>query len=155
MLSGLWHGANWTFVVWGALHGSYLAIERLLGTRRVTAQAASPPAAWSRVVGCFVTFHLAVLAWVFFRAADVTVALEILKRIATVPGPLFTDPILAQGLFGVAVVIGLDAFHRRQDFWSRQHRYPLPFRFAYALTLLFGVILLGIERGTQFIYFQF
>jgi hypothetical protein len=96
-----------------------------------------------------------VLAWVFFRAADVSSAFTVLSRIATVPGPLFSDPILAQGVFGIAAVLGLDMFHRFADFWNRREHYSLAFRFAYALTLLFGVVLLGVEHGTQFIYFQF
>jgi alginate O-acetyltransferase complex protein AlgI len=106
-------------------------------------------------VGVAMTFNLTVLAWVFFRAADVSSALSILGRIATVPGPVFSDPILAQGLFGIAVVLVLDVFHRFADFWNRRESYSLAFRFGYALTLLFGVVLLGVEHGTQFIYFQF
>jgi alginate O-acetyltransferase complex protein AlgI len=156
MLSGFWHGANWTFIVWGALHGLYLVIERGVGA--LTRPVANWPAGavtLGRVLGLLLTFHAVVFAWIFFRAADVTTAFDIIARIFTRPGPLFSDPILAQGLFGIAAVLTLDAFHRTTTFWDRPATYSLAFRFAYALTLLFGIVLLGVEHGTQFIYFQF
>jgi D-alanyl-lipoteichoic acid acyltransferase DltB (MBOAT superfamily) len=151
VLSGFWHGANWTFLVWGALHGMYLVAERLVrGAPQRVARSA-----WARVAGVLLTFNLTAFAWVFFRAPDVSTAFDILRRIATVRGPLFSDLILAQGVFGIVVVLGLDLFHRYTDFWGHNDSFSIPFRFAYALSLLFGVVLLGIERGTQFIYFQF
>jgi alginate O-acetyltransferase complex protein AlgI len=66
-LGGLWHGANWTFVVWGLLHGAYLAVEHLAEplVRRIPNNAAT------RALGVLVTFHLACIAWVFFRARTV------------------------------------------------------------------------------------
>lgn len=156
MLSGFWHGANWTFIVWGALHGLYLMIERGFSTLTRGMASWSPGAvAIGRALGLLLTFHAVVLAWVFFRAADVTTAFNIIARIFTQPGPLFTDPILAQGMFGIVAVLTLDAFHRLASFWDRPETYSLGFRFAYALTLLFGIVLLGVEHGTQFIYFQF
>ena len=104
----------------------------------------------------FLTFHAVVFAWIFFRAARLSpTAFDIIARIFTRPGPLFSDPMLAQGLFGIAVVLALDVFHRTTTFWDRPATYSLAFRFAYALTLLFGIVLLGVEHGTQFIYFQF
>jgi D-alanyl-lipoteichoic acid acyltransferase DltB (MBOAT superfamily) len=159
VVSGFWHGANWTFLVWGGLHGTYLVVERLFrGASQRLAHAATVPtlwSRWSRIAGVLLTFHLTVLAWVFFRAPDVSSAFDILTRIATLPGPVFSDPILAQGAFGIVAVLGLDLFHRYADFWNDRGSYSVPFRFAYALSLLFGVVLLGIEKGTQFIYFQF
>jgi alginate O-acetyltransferase complex protein AlgI len=156
ILSGFWHGASWTFIVWGALHGTYLmagriwriARERFTGFER--AHAGLP-----RWVGVLVTFHLTLVAWVFFRAPSVPVAVEILKRIVTTRGPVFSDPIITQGLFGIAVVLGLDMFNRSTDHWNHQRHHSVALRYAYALSLLFGVVLLGIEKGAQFIYFQF
>jgi alginate O-acetyltransferase complex protein AlgI len=156
MLSGFWHGANWTFIVWGGLHGLYLVIER--GFRALTQRVTSWPAGavtFGRILGLLLTFHAVVFAWIFFRAANVTTAFDIIARIFTQPGPVFSDPILAQGLFGIAMVVALDAFHRTAEFWDRRATYSLAFRFGYALTLLFAIVLLGVEHGTQFIYFQF
>jgi D-alanyl-lipoteichoic acid acyltransferase DltB (MBOAT superfamily) len=73
LLGGLWHGANWTFVVWGALHGAYLivnhALRALLGQRDNLAL---------RLGGTVLTFLAVVVGWVFFRASSVTVALDVL-----------------------------------------------------------------------------
>src|SRR5262249_21767559 len=63
LLGGLWHGASWTFVAWGGLHGLYLAVERALGVR-----ADAAPTGLSLLARRFLTFHLVCLAWVFFRA---------------------------------------------------------------------------------------
>jgi D-alanyl-lipoteichoic acid acyltransferase DltB (MBOAT superfamily) len=155
LLSGFWHGANWTFIAWGALHGSYLVLER--GWVAFRQRYAWPviPAPAAHLLGIAVTFHLTLIAWVFFRAADIATAADIARRMLVPSGTLFRDPILAQCAFGIAVVLALDLFHRRADFWNRRESYSIPFRFAYALSLLFAVVLLGIERGTQFIYFQF
>ncbi len=75
-LGGLWHGANWTFVAWGILHGTYLAIEHLAEPwiRRI------PPflrqARAARVVAAIATFHLVCIGWVFFRSRSVSAALS-------------------------------------------------------------------------------
>jgi alginate O-acetyltransferase complex protein AlgI len=159
MLSGLWHGANWTFVAWGSLHGAYLVGERLLRMLRARPSVSSAldlvPAALRRAFAWAVTFHLVLVAWVFFRADHVGTAFRVLRRIATVRGPLFFDPVIVQGLLGIALVVGLDLFHRRVEFWENLRRYPLAFRWGYALALIFAVVLLGIDGGAQFIYFQF
>lgn len=76
LLGGLWHGANWTFIAWGALHGAYLVINHAL--RRV-------PGRRGKLVhgaGAVVTFVAVVLAWVFFRAASIDVALAVLRAMA-------------------------------------------------------------------------
>jgi alginate O-acetyltransferase complex protein AlgI len=74
LLGGLWHGANWTFVIWGGLHGVYLVINHMLrlmlGDRRSRALA---PLGW------LTTFFAVVVAWVFFRAASLTIALDVIR----------------------------------------------------------------------------
>ena len=75
LLGGLWHGAAWTFVVWGALHGGYLVGERVVKARWQEARGpdAAPlwPAPVTRALQWFLTFHLVCLAWIFFRADSV------------------------------------------------------------------------------------
>lgn len=63
LLGGLWHGASWSFVIWGALHGGWLAIERFWSRHRPAGWRAAP-----RWLGILVTFHVVVLGWIFFRA---------------------------------------------------------------------------------------
>jgi len=73
-LGGLWHGANWTFVVWGVLHGAYLAAEHLLQPllRRMPEPVRASPVTRALVV--IATFHLTCIAWVFFRAPTIGTA---------------------------------------------------------------------------------
>src|SRR5205823_9021171 len=76
-LGGLWHGAAWTFVVWGLLHGSYLVVERVI---RVLFE----DKAWAnhlatRVLAGFATCGAVCIAWVFFRASDFTIAARMLR----------------------------------------------------------------------------
>ncbi len=68
LLGGLWHGAAWTFVIWGAVHGVCLAVERLIGAKRLARAVPRP-------LGVAVTFVIVALAWVFFRADNLTHAL--------------------------------------------------------------------------------
>jgi alginate O-acetyltransferase complex protein AlgI len=191
LISGLWHGANWTFVIWGALHGMYYLVWRSLepaaaGLRRTQTPneqhdakelAKNYPLSirWGEglsVRGSFIgripaighlrdgflillTFHLVLLSWVFFRAADLSTALETLRRIAVDHGPLFWDPIIVQGVLAILLLGALDLFHRRTGFWDALDQFPRRFRLAYSVALLFGIVLFGVDTGTQFIYFQF
>ena len=75
LLGGLWHGASWSFVIWGALHGTYLVIERLL--RPVLAGAEWTRTFLGRCLGGALTYALVCVAWVFFRAADLGSATKI------------------------------------------------------------------------------
>ena len=82
LLGGLWHGAGWTFVVWGGLHGFYLMVNH--GWRALLQRLALPVAGGSsaRLASGAITFVAVVVAWVFFRAADVRSALHVLKGMA-------------------------------------------------------------------------
>jgi D-alanyl-lipoteichoic acid acyltransferase DltB (MBOAT superfamily) len=154
LLSGFWHGANWTFIAWGALHGVYLIAERLWGTARDWLGIPKKAGLLPQWVAVLLTFHLVLVAWVFFRARDVATAFDIVRRMLVPTGPVFFDPILVQCALGVLIVIGGDWLIRRTDYWNNLDRYPIT-RFATCLAMLFGISLLGIENGAQFIYFQF
>src|SRR5688572_8487017 len=82
VLGGLWHGAAWTFVVWGALHGGYLAVGRLVRARREAGRLPTPTETPARVwLQRSVTFHLVCLGWVFFRADSLATAGTLLGRL--------------------------------------------------------------------------
>ncbi len=72
-LGGMWHGARWTFLVWGCFHGLLLGLERVLGLARPA------PRGWKRWIGVVVTFHLVLVGWVLFRATTLANALAYLK----------------------------------------------------------------------------
>jgi alginate O-acetyltransferase complex protein AlgI len=81
LLAGLWHGAGWTFVLWGGLHGVYLAINHMF--RRMSRRFALRVPAWA---GWAVTFACVNVAWVFFRADSVSRAVDIVKGMAGING---------------------------------------------------------------------
>ena len=87
LLGGLWHGANWTFVVWGGLHGLYLAGERWI--RAKTRVAGDPAGAWDRFALALLTYFLVNITWVFFRAKDFSGAARILQGMSG----LATEPV--------------------------------------------------------------
>lgn len=141
ILGGLWHGAAWTFVIWGALQGALLAASHVLRLREST----SP---LRRAIDVVVTFHWVCLGWVFFRAANIDDALAVLGGWMRT-GPLFVDAhTVVHGFAGVVVMLTIE--HVR----AHPVRSLVP-AFAISAALFFGIALLGVEEGSQFIYFQF
>ena len=80
LLGGLWHGAAWTFVIWGGIHGGALSLERWARER-------FPRFRMPVVVAWFITFHVVCMAWVFFRAPNLGIAFDILGGIGFSGGP--------------------------------------------------------------------
>src|SRR3546814_16993712 len=88
LLGGLWHGAAMTFIVWGAIHGGFLCLERVVRERwRVLYPEPVLPAAASLFLRWPLTFHVVCLAWPFFRAACVGTALDLLGGLVSGPRP--------------------------------------------------------------------
>ena len=153
LLGGLWHGASWTFVVWGGLHGTYLAAERTL--RKRFAHYRPGPA----VLLCLglLTFFLIQLTWVFFRAKTFTKAGVVLRGLFGMnTGPV---PILPgiELLLVATIVAGIVAAHwlmRTRTLESAIARVPAPLLAGVWAALAFAII---IEQGSgnAFIYFQF
>jgi len=78
-LGGLWHGANWTFLIWGVWHGTGLAVQRWWQVLR--GKRAEPAGKTSHVFASLVTFHFVLIGWIFFRAANVGTARDVLAQI--------------------------------------------------------------------------
>ena len=157
LLGGLWHGAAWTFVVWGGLHGLYLAAHRSL--RHKSPKAADDPFTMSDLVPALVTFHLVALSWIFFRADSFNQAWEYLTGIVTLRGAV-PDLVGAAEMLSLLLPLGLLSFFI--DFVQRQARSqtaPLQWPVA-SRGLAYGVMIVGLIVFTgggsvPFIYFQF
>lgn len=160
-VSGLWHGANWTFIVWGLLHGSYYLIERTAGPyAKNLVEALSLPKPLINLLQIAVTFHLVVIAWVFFRAQSIGNAIFIVGRIfGDLAGPIYFGPSMVTTALGMALIVflvgvqvlqarGLVSIHFSSTRWPVWLRWP-----AYAM-LIFGISIFGISNS-EFIYFQF
>jgi len=158
LLGGLWHGAGWTFVIWGALHGSYLAIHKLM-TRARRGEVATVPRSlrgWLKwTAGVFVTFHLVCFAWIFFRAPDLSSALLYVNGIGT----LTTDGVsmLAQVLvfYGFFVLlVDFPAWFRDAELPFRDSWRPWLRGVVYAVMVIL-ISFVGDSGAQPFIYFQF
>jgi alginate O-acetyltransferase complex protein AlgI len=159
--SGLWHGANWTFVVWGVLHGClYLAYVRLWPashdrTRDLVAEQSLLPGP-ARLLRMALTFQLVCVSWVYFRAASVGEAHLILRRIATdlVSGG-FEPPPSGRAVALVIGVILVEWLARQKQHGLTIGAWPRPLRHAAYYALVAGILLLANLRHIPFIYFQF
>ena len=163
LVSGLWHGANWTFVVWGGVNGLYQVFS--LMTRRVREQlagAVTMPPAVRAVLRGLLTFHLILVTWVFFRAASLSDATTVLSRVvsslASLPSSLQVrvasgDIVLSLGL--IAVLVGVEALDERRSVWERLAARPLHLRWAVYYAVLVCLIVLGTWNLRQFVYMQF
>ena len=159
LLGGLWHGARWNFVIWGGLHGLYLAIHKLWLVRHPTQLCVDTNHKFSigDLAGMLFTFGLVNLAWIFFRSTTLAEALAILQGIVSFRGGLEREVLALGGklLFYGSLVFASDwpAFihnqHERMLEWSWLVRCGV-----YA-SLLFLLILLRPLNDTPFIYFQF
>jgi D-alanyl-lipoteichoic acid acyltransferase DltB (MBOAT superfamily) len=144
LLGGLWHGAAWTFVAWGGIHGLVLALERATGWR---------PSKW---LGRLVTFHIVCFAWIFFRADSFTRAGEILSRLFSAwgePSPLVTTSVV------LAIVVGIAGQYVRPGLLTGLlgafQRLPALAQAACVGVALVVVNTLGPEGVAPFIYFRF
>jgi len=154
LIGGLWHGAGWTFVVWGGIHGTALVSERWWRGRPGFVE--HPTTRARRVWHRFATFQVVCFAWIFFRADSFADAWEIITRLFTAwgePSPLVTGGVLA----AIAVGIGSQYLPRRLPLviMARFSRLPLP---AQAVVLALALVLtsaMGPEGVAPFIYFQF
>ena len=156
LIGGLWHGASWNFVIWGGLHGAWLALERARG--KEAAYAGVP-----RPVRILWTYSLVTIAWVFFRAADLGTALRILGHMfllvpaepaAALVGELIYRPYyLGTFLMAAIVVWGMP---QAWDFAPRLDTRPAVWRLAACgLLLATALVMMEAQGYNPFIYFIF
>jgi alginate O-acetyltransferase complex protein AlgI len=161
LLGGLWHGASWSFLVWGGLHGAFLIAHKTWAAtplaRRWNAMTGPSRVVWTAVAWAL-TFHAVCLAWCFFRLTVFADSLEcVSKCVAFDPARMwlgtYTDPsvLMALGAYGAVLLAAAAVRHRGE---------PTPFRegFAWGLraaTLVLAVLLAPPDLGQPFIYFQF
>ncbi len=161
VVSGIWHGADWKFAVWGLLHAVYFLLANAIA--KIPWKPALPRLAaglW-HAAKVLVTFHLVVLAWVFFRANSMADALYILRKIAKQPfkGPALTYYFgMHEAMIAVGALLLLEAVHllhgrvNARDFLARR---PLWLRWPAYYALILAVVFLAKQGQQEFIYFQF
>ncbi len=184
LLGGLWHGASWTFVVWGALHGTYLCVERLFRSRKIPSSQADDPnisdnlgSSGSQVISisslsfpvalktgavqgflaALLTFFLVNVTWVFFRAADFSTAWRLLGAMfGIVEGGI---PVLTTlAILKVSIIISLlvIAHWLMRNTGVIQVAQKMPWwAVGMAWTIMVVALLLSQQSSNSFIYFQF
>jgi len=160
VISGLWHGANWTFIIWGAVNGFYLVFaivtekprkrfNQLIGLDRLPKL--------HNAIQILITFLLASFAWIFFRANNTQDAFMIVNKILLMGGSVYIDlDTILYSIAGIAFLVMIE-FRREHD-----NHMGLPFKtnhwfkeqLAYT-SLIILILMTGVFDGSQFIYFQF
>lgn len=180
VLSGLWHGASWTFVIWGAIHGGIIVLETLVSRNNTPSDETSSRV--KTILGTTITFIIVVIAWVFFRADTVDDAFYILthfhhidwQSLNTISTAFNRDDgvvdilrhinllnysfqrlqfILAGGL--IILLLTVDYIQMRYGMTVVFNRLPTLVRWGAYNLALFSIVFLGAWGNQQFIYFQF
>lgn len=182
-LSGLWHGANWTFVIWGALHGVYIIASTFLGKLMGLFSLGSAIMKWkiTYLIQAAITFCLVSFAWIFFRAKDILdanyIAAHLFKGLdsylkdivtytstySTLPLEAIVKPILiTRGINDfIIVAIAIIAmqtvyfFQKNGDMWDYLSKKPFYIRWTAYSFLFWSIIVFGEFAKKQFIYFAF
>jgi hypothetical protein len=153
VLGGLWHGAAWTFVVWGVIHGGVPVAERYI-------PGAIPPEGTARkvtpgnAVRWFIIFHIVCIAWVLFRAETIGLAFDMFQQLFVGGDAPLVTPLVVLTILGSLALQFVPA-----GFWSQfqggfRRLAPAPQAFVLAIGLVL-VDALGPEGVAPFIYFQF
>lgn len=176
-VSGLWHGARWSYVVWGALNGLYQVIGSLTAPFRTRAEARlkldpdGPLRRWGKRLA---TFVLVDFAWLFFRANSFLSGVGMLRQTAANPGlaalknplAMITVENLGMGrkdfavmLLGLVILAAVDTLRQRVDLKAALDRRNIAVRYAVYYVMIFTVLIFGIYgpeyNAASFIYFQF
>ena len=155
LVSGLWHGANWTFLIWGALFGSLYIIERAVN-RAFNIQKVYSSYSAGHILLSMKTFILVTLLWVFFRSQGVDQAIHIFGLMFH-PGAAGSQslaiPLSTWIFLSLFIVSDLVLYNNRFDTWVGG--IPYLFRWLIYGILLFGIIIFAGVENFPFIYFQF
>jgi len=166
MVSGFWHGANWTFIFWGFLHGTYVSAENILKGRLRFKM----PLLLKRII----ILTLVTVAWIFFRATSLSQAFEMIaSSVRHIPGQISAilsnadlarlkllyvnkeSSVLFLSLIFCALVFIVESRQKERSITDYFASLSRPLRYATYLFLIYGSIIFGIFEKNQFIYFQF
>jgi D-alanyl-lipoteichoic acid acyltransferase DltB (MBOAT superfamily) len=161
VISGLWHGANWTFIAWGALNGFYLVFAILSEKIRKQINHFIYLDRLPRLNNLFqilITFILACFAWIFFRANSMQEAFGIVSQILIFNGPIYVGEWqhIVFGIAGIGFLLLIEIFREYtlhstlpfvKNHWLKE-------QLAYSMLIIL-ILTVGVFDGSQFIYFQF
>jgi D-alanyl-lipoteichoic acid acyltransferase DltB (MBOAT superfamily) len=155
LLGGLWHGASWKFMFWGALHGLALAFEKLVEplTKKHTS-------ALFKIFGGIITFHFVAFCWIFFRASTFEIAWSLINQVfSNFSGYLFFNIITSYKLVFIFIVFGYLIHFIPKKYDTKLEGYISKMPLFLQVVMLFMVLMVFIQVKSSaiqpFIYFQF
>ncbi len=159
LVSGFWHGANWTFVMWGGLNALFIMPSVIFKTNRknldTVAQGKLLPS-FKELVQVLLTFMLASFAWIFFRAETISSAFVYVSEIFS--SSLFSKPSVMSGtVILLAVIFMIIEWFGREDKYALEKfglKWKAPIRWTFYYVLILAILFMGGEQQ-EFIYFQF
>jgi D-alanyl-lipoteichoic acid acyltransferase DltB (MBOAT superfamily) len=155
IVSGLWHGANWTFIIWGGLNGLYLVIAIIKNKYIKTFTFSKPFQKLFNYTSIITTFSMISLSWIFFRANSVQEGARIVMNLFK-KGALFFDGNVFYAFFGLSILIITEYFEEyypsKSFLFKSKNKFIKMLSFA---TLIIIILTIGVFDGGQFIYFQF
>lgn len=152
LVSGIWHGANWTFIIWGIFHGIAQIVEKMLGQQRCEY------GRWGRAAKILITFLLVNFAWIFFRMPTIGEAVGVITRIFdfSLPMTVFVSLNLKYAAIAIAVLLVKDTldefFPGKAELLHHQHGWV---RWTTYIALLTLIMMAGVFGADQFIYANF
>lgn len=153
-ISGLWHGAAYTFIIWGAMHGACMVIERLIYGEKI--KKISDKISVANIIRLIITFTIVNFAWIFFRINDIGDVMQIFKKIFTEPGKPFLDTnTLLMGFVAIAIVFIYDLVNEKHLNMHLLSSRCMAVRYLTAIMLIVYILAFGVLNGGSFIYFQF
>lgn len=159
LVSGFWHGANWTFIIWGLLNALYIMPSIVLNTNRnnleIVAQGKLFPT-FKELSAIILTFSLAVFAWIFFRAENLEHAVSYISRMATFPSHLTDLRVRGDLIILIVFFLIIEWLGREQQFALAKVglNWKKPLRYTFYLVLVICLFWFG-GKEQQFIYFEF
>lgn len=152
LVSGIWHGAYWTFIVWGVIHGVFQIIEKALGWNKKESKG------FIKALRIIFTFAIVTVAWVLFRSPSIGDAFGLIGRYFTTSGRFIADSAGTQLLYCFMAFFVLMAYELLTEFKMNAYKKIMGYtaiRWAVYLMLFCMIILIGVHDGSSFIYVSF
>lgn len=160
LVSGLWHGANWTFVIWGGLNGLFQVIGNMMkplkeGLKKICRQ--QDGSTGLKVFNILVTFVLMTVAWTFFKAHTFADACLAVRKMMVPTGTLYTPntATLLYCLVGICFVVVSDILEEKKGHHPMLDSSNVIVRFTSYVLIAMLILTIGVFDGGQFIYFKF
>jgi alginate O-acetyltransferase complex protein AlgI len=153
LLGGIWHGANWTFLIWGAMHGLALTVDHRWQRSKTFATLSGN--GFYQAIAWIVTFHFVCFTWIFFRSASLDDSLQFLAGVWTDNGAGITAPWIVAPLLLAGAVTHLMPEATRRIAGAAFDRQGMPAQIALGFGALYVVLIMAPAASAPFIYFRF